>query len=437
MPRAPANVLPRRHFLGGVSSFPLAVALASAACLDRCKKSDAELAEEERKKAEEQWRESKAVAPWRVFKGSVRSHQTNPRPEVYTRFDAAIAGLSGDQKPEALIEYFTWLALNRDQLDLHDEDKFPLLLPMLLGPTPLPPWYDAGAEHLLWAGVLVLVDLADKGNSLPIGELLFYELSRATPSDAWPPPLRTAATLARGAAYFVNELHYASDEELTRYIEAIGGLKKEELAIVAAIFAEPLKDSKLPPEEGARRLLLATGYFLRAANRGKLKRDEAAAADLEAALDALEEIGIENEITLFAWSALHLQRGHHDKAAASMRKLAESPHIDDATKKEMIGLAGRFEKEKEDPGLFSKQTMLLAVVAAVIRRAGGVEKVIGYLVGPETAQKLMAPFRVFDEAWGKLGEVKDLASLDKLKGGAKSGFDALKAKASALTEEVK
>ncbi len=401
-------------------TFGLAVATFGSGC-GGCSKTDAERAAEERAEAEERWKSSRAILPWRAMKGSVRSNGADPRPEVYVRWDAMVAKAD----VETVTTYLIWLAANRDQLTEFDEDKFPTVLEILTGQgaPALPPWYDNGADHLLVTMTVLLLDAADSGNKLPVGEIAFYELSRAEPKPNWPAALAALGRYARGVTFFLNEFHYAANEELAHYDEAVAALSDEERAVVAALFKEELKESKLPPAEQGKHILVALGAFTRAANFAKLKRDEDTTREVERGLEALEALGIENELTLWGWALVHQRRKRYDKSAEALHKLAKTPYLDEATKAEIEKSANDMAKQSEDPGILQSQATTVAVVRALVARAGGVEAILAIFLGKEQAAKIVAPFVAIDDTFET---IKEATSTKKIEGLADEGISKAK-----------
>ncbi len=395
-----------------------------------CDKTDAERAAEERAQAEERWKKSNAILPWRALKGSVRSSGAEPRPEVYARWDAMVRVADA----AAVTEYLVWLAAHRDQLTEFDEDKFPTVLGLFAGKsTPLPEWYDSGADHVLVTMTVLLLDGADAGNKLPVGEIAFYELSRAEPKPGWPGALTALARYARGVAFLLNELHYAANEELAIFEEAALALPEDQRALVATILKDALTQSKLPPAEQGKHVLVALGAFTRAANFAKLKRDEDVTLSVERGLEALEALGIENELTLWGWALVHQRRGRYDKSAESLRKLAKTPYLDDATKAEIEESAAEIEKEAKDPGLFRSQATTLAVLRALIARAGGAEVVLAAFVGQEQAAKIVAPFKAVDETFLV---IEQATSTKRIEGLADEGMSQMKERGGSLWDRL-
>lgn len=391
----------------------MALATAGAGC-GGCSKTDAERAAEERAKAEEKWKGSWALLPWRAMKGSVRSNNASPRPEVYVRWDAMVA----KSDVETVTEYLIWLAAHRDQLTEYDEDKFPTVLECFGGQS-LPAWYDNGADHLLVAMTVLLLDAADSGNKLPVGDIAFYELSRAEPKPDWPGALAVLGRYARGVTFFLNEFHYAANEELAHYDEEVNALSEVELTAVAWLFKDQLAKSTLPPHEQGKHLLVALGAFTRAANLAKLERDEDTTREVERGLEALEALGIENELTLWGWALVHQRRKRYDKSAESLHKLAKTPYLDEATKAEIEKSASDMAKQSEDPGIFQSQATTVAVVRALVARAGGVEGILAILLGKEQAAKIVAPFVAVDDTFQAM---KDATSTKKIEGLADEGI---------------
>lgn len=386
-------------------------------------KTDAERAEEERREADEAWRSSYALLPWRALKGAARSRGAENRPAIYVEVDRtldALAAPSGDDrgreardKTEAAVKLLTYLVVHKSELAKHDEDEFPRLANLWTGTTPPRPfeWYDNGAEHLVTAFVVLVLDAVDKGNRVPAGDVVFYELARAETKDAWPREVRVLGRYARGLTYGVHAYHYAADEELTEYLGEVEGAAPSEYRLLDTFVPPPERldgDASAPPESPAmggtvaadagvdpavamRESLRAVGYFTRAWNRLKLDRRELATSDTEEGLKSLERLGIENELTLWGWALVHQQRGRYEQSADALDKLALSPYLDEDAKREVHAAAADVRKHGSDPGFFHKQRTSLAILKALVARGGGFEQLAVVILGAERTRQILAP----------------------------------------------
>jgi hypothetical protein len=409
-------------------------------------KTDAERAAEERAKADEIWKKSYALLPWRAIKGAARSQGAPNRPEVYRRVDVALAALAapatGDAerdaklRSDACVQLLTYLVLHRDELAKHDEDEFPRLANLWTGSEPpLPaPWYDNAAEHLFAALGVLLVDATDKSDRVPARDIVFYELSRAPAQEAWPRPLRLAGRYARGVSYLQHDFFFASDEELTAYLDEIESAPEADFAVAAEIgsggvsWARTAEGKPAPPAVVLREVLRAAGYFTRAYVRTKLDRDEAATDDTEKGLEALDRIGIENELTMWGWALVHQRRGRYEESARSLEKLAESPYLDERAKTDIRAAAADMKKHEGSASWFHQQKTTAAIVQALVARAGGAENILAVVLGPERAKQIFAPFLAISSARETLRDMamKERGRFDGLAGGAKeSGKKAL------------
>ncbi len=388
---------------------------------------------EERKKADELWQASMALMPWRAIKGAVRSQGAPNRPAVYVEVDRTMAVLAtsagstaaaATARSTACVELLAYLVIHRHDLVTYDEDLYPRLANILEhDQPPMPvPWYDNPAEHLLVALAVLLLDAADKGDRLPAGDIVFYELSRAPAQPGWPQPLRLIARYARGLVYLQHAFHFAAEEELTAYIAEVDKTPKEALELVAVFFDELAAKAKIDRLQAARESLLALGHLTRAYNRMKLEREEPATDDLEAALGSLDRLGVENELTLWAQAVVHQKRGRYEQAARAMDKLAKSPYLDEPTKKELSSAAADLRKHGKDPGFLHRQRTTLVMVQAVVARLGGVEGILTIVLGKEKAQRWLAPFNAMSSARETLREVAD-SQKERFKGLSESAAE--------------
>lgn len=398
-----------------------------ASCSRCSKKTDAELAAEERKKADEIWKASFALLPWRAIKGAMRSKNAPNRPAIYTKVDATLAVLQKPADPNdlsvekaktaACVDLLTYLVLHRSDLEKYDEDDFPRLANVLEETKPpLPaPWYDNPAEHGAVGLAIILLDAADKGDRVPARDIVFYELSRAPAQPGWPPPMRIATLYARGVTYLQHAFHYAAEEELTKTIEDVKTTSKADFAIVADTFTAT---KGLDKDQTARETFLAVAYLTRAYNRSKLERDDPATEDLALALESLDRLGIENELTWWAHAIVWQKRGEYQKSAHALDKLSESEYLEPEVKADLKAVAAEMRKNDKKRTWFHQRRTQVAIFRAVLARLGGVEGVVGFFVGKDKAHKWIGPFTSMSAAREAL---RDVAASQKDRFGGLAG----------------
>jgi tetratricopeptide (TPR) repeat protein len=374
------------------------LSLVLLALVGGCRKSDAERAAEERAEIDKRIRDSYALVPYRALKLTLRSvGQPNAPQEVDALWKALAATQSVPElqgTPEearrlagAYLDLGVAFYKAKQTLETRDEDEFPLLWKIWLPKhTPVLQGYDAGQEHLVLAGIWLLLDTADRGNRVPATDLVFYELSRATPQPTWEPFARIAARGNRGLAFCEAGYHYAAEEELTAFITESEAVPPEDFDSVRG--ASP---------ERSRELTLAAGYFLRAWNRMGLKRERAAEDDLERGLKSLEKLGIENELTWWGWAFIHFRRERYEESANYLDKLAASTYVGEKERQEVKASADEMRRQGGKLPVFLQARAAVILGQALIARAGGPEKVIAAVVGPEQARQLYAPIVWLDQ----------------------------------------
>ncbi|MBN9682669.1 MULTISPECIES: hypothetical protein [unclassified Corallococcus] len=357
-----------------------------------CQKTDAERAAKERAEIDQRLRDSVALVPYRALKLSVRAGDDPKAPEEVALLWKAVAETRAlpdkpitDEATRAAARTYLDLGIAfykaRKTLQTRDEDEFPLLWTRWASGEALPlPSYDAGQEHAFLAAVLLALDTAEKSDRIPATELVFYELSRATPTPGWPAPLRAAVQASRGAAFCQAGYHYAAEEELTGFIRETEALPPE---------AFPAIQQGTPAQ--SREAVLAAGHFLRAWNRMGLKRERAAEDDIEQGLRSLQTLGVENELTWWGWAFIHTRRGRYEEAAASLDKLAASPYLEDTERREVHDSAEALRKHGDSLPVFQQTRATLLLGRTLLARAGGLEHVLTVLLGPERAKELYAP----------------------------------------------
>lgn len=406
----------RRHLL------PLLLLALFASC-SVCK-SDRERAEAERKEMKEKYEKSFALAPYRVFKIMIRSKDEPNEPEAVKELNALLEeasraaevkdGENAKATAETMARLIKGMYLARKTLNEHDEDDFPLVMTKYGGPNAAKAiqGYDANMEHLFFGVVWWVIQAADKGGRLPSLEIIQYELSRAAPNPGWPWGISQATYWLRGASFCSGKYHYAADEELTAFIDNVEHATPEQVA--------ELKSKDLTGEQ-VRQQMLATGYFTRAWNRYGLKREDAAVADIEQGLKALEKVGIENELTWWGWTLVYVHQKKYPEAAAKLDKLAASPFIEEANRKELKEAADALRSNTSFPLIGETKAMVL-VGKAVIARAGGIEKLLSDVLGTEVAAKVMKPLRVTQQLQEGLTSFNAEQAGSLAKGAAEKGL---------------
>jgi hypothetical protein len=405
-------------------SFVVVALLLFATSCSRCAGGDdAGRAAAERAHVQAKQASSLTLAPYKAVKLLWRSKGAPDRPAAWDKLDDAIAATRDDVKTAAGAygALAKSLVTARGELLGHDEDEFPLLWTVAMPQQPVPAtWYDNGSEHLALATAWVVLDFADGATAkkVPAHDVIFYEAFRSKPAAQWPRALRAWSQLLSGVAYAQGDHHYAAEEDLTAYLATI---ESEPIQ-------EPLVFAKLNvPANEAHKGLRAAGHFARAWNRMGMNRDDAAAEDLKEALKDLEGLGIDNELTQWAWAFVHAQQGNYAESAVQLEKLAQSPHLDEKTRAEIRADAKALGENKKVPVL-GKAKAAAILGQALLKRGGGLEHILDVIVGSEEAAKPIAWLKGSRDqlAQNVGGAAKDLAGskLDAIKQAVKELTDA-------------
>jgi tetratricopeptide (TPR) repeat protein len=393
--------------------------------LTACKqKSDAERAAEERAEARKRTSSSLVLVPYRSLKTVVRASGVKPPPPELEQLVRIYVEMKPLAEPENLAleaKQIAALALGllkaRALLAKADEDKFPTLWEVFQEQPPPLPWYSARMEHLGLALAAFAFEIAM--NKDPVADVLFYEVDRGEPEPSWPAPLAAASRGARGLAYLSAGYHYAAEIELTDYLAE---LDKTESALSLLLAGSSTTTAALQVPS----MLRAAGHLARAWNRYALKRDDPATDDLEAALAELDKLGVEDELVDWGWALVHSRRGRYKEAAQRLDKLAASPYLTEGERQEVKAYAESMEKN-QGAILFGRTRAQVTLVRAVIARAGGLEKVLAYFLGPELAGEIYNPLRFLQRITeGVSGGVG--GALEQVEGAGKRSLEALKEK---------
>ncbi|MCU0698524.1 MAG: hypothetical protein MUC96_18645 [Myxococcaceae bacterium] len=392
-----------------------------------CLMTDAQRAKKEREQVEQQLKDSRALLPYRVLKLALRSSKSPNRAEALgglVKVADAVRELNG--RPVEQVDSLAWAPVvkalwqARQSMLTHDEDEYPTLAEVYLG-HPLPPPYDPPLEHLAVAVLWFAVDSADHGHKVPGGnQYVFYELMRAEPRPSWPKDARVLAQVLRGGAYCAAEKHYAAEESLTEAIAELEVTTPDELLGLGRV-------SPLEALHGGR----AAAHFLRAWNRMGLGRDEAAADDLEQGLKSLEALGIDNELTQWAWAFVHAQRNRPEQAAEQLDKLSRSPHLDEKTRGDLADGARDLRTSGKGIPVMLKARAMSIIAQALLTRIGGLEGLLVVTLGRERAEKLMVPLSSLRRAREQLADAPGQV-VDQGKALGAKGLELLKDKVQAL-----
>lgn len=425
---------PGTSVLRGRRARAAAVLLMFLSVLGGCRKTDAERAAEERAEIEKKIRDSYALVPYRALKLTLRAEGQPNAPEEIAALWKAVAETRTlpersvtDEEARRVARTYLDLGVAfykaKKTLEKRDEDEFPLLWNRWLQRLSPPfPGYDAGQEHALLASIWLVLDSADRGNRVPATDVVFYELSRATPQPSWVPALRVAIRASRGLAFCEAKYHYAAEEELNAFISETETLPVEEFPSYQGI------DS-----ERSRETLLAAGYFLRAWNRLALKRERAAEDDIERGLRSLEKLGVDNELTWWGWAFIHFRRERYEESAKSLDRLAASPYLGEKERQEVHASAEELRKHGDSVPIFLQARAAIILGQALIARAGGLEKILVVALGPDLGKQLYEPIAWMDRVRQGVGGL----SRDAVGRGAEDTLDAAKEVGSRGLEALK
>jgi hypothetical protein len=431
-PCPPGHASPSRGPRIGAAALVLVLLSSCGGCRG---KTDAERAAQERAEIERKVRDSYILVPYRALKLTLRSErEPNVPPELAvlwravdeTRHLPEKAATEEEARRMARIYLDLGVAFYkaRKLLQQRDEDEFPLLWTKLLPDRPAWPGYDAGQEHAALASIGLLISLIDRNQRVGGTDVVFYELSRATPQPTWSPLPRVIVRASRGLAFCTSKYHYAAEEELNAFLSETESLPADEFPNLWQTTSAQFRET-----------LLAAGYFLRAWNRMGLKRERAAEDDIERGLGSLERLGVENELTWWGWSFLHFRRERYEESARYLDKLAASPYLGEKERQEVRASAEEMRRQGNKLPVFRQARAALILGQALVARAGGLEQVLVTLVGPERAQQLYAPLTWMERVRQRVGEfsTERLASeagetLDKARDLGGKGLEALKQK---------
>jgi hypothetical protein len=136
-----------------------------------------------------------------------------------------------------------------------------------------------------------------------------------------------------------------------------------------------------------------------------LERERAAEDDIERGLRSLEKLGVENELTWWGWAFIHFRRERYEESAASLDKLAASPYVGEKERQEIHACAQELRGHGDRLPIFLQARAAVILGQALIARAGGPEKLLVTVLGPELAKELYTPLAWMDRVRQGMGEV--------------------------------
>lgn len=405
--------------------------------------SDAERAQKERDEVHRQLSSSLLVLPYRGMKTVIRASAVNPPPPQI----AEVIKIHNDLNEKLSVEQTDFAAQSEQMLSLvaalyrsgsilykEEEDRYPLLWNVVkAGPLPAS-YYGAEVEHL-FVGVLDLI-LYVTAKQKPLIDWVYYEFDRSAAQPGWPVELRLLSQLLRGMMFVVGNKHYAAEEELTSYLHSLTKMSADERARLYSTQANGVVVSGDTTHKG----LLAIGHLGRSFNRFALERDDAAYADLEAAIGILNQLGIDNELTDWGRISLALHKKDYAQAGQALDHLSQSPFLFEEDRQEVKRCAADLSKLDRGFVLFGRTRAQFVVARALFARLGGVKTlvaVLAILIGPDNAAKLARPTLLL---WG-IGSVlaedverKSGAAYDQGKQLGQKSYDYLRNKVDKLRE---
>ena len=217
----------------------------------------------------------------------------------------------------------------RDELRVTDEDDYPTLLAQFVtakGGDPaaaeLLKWYDSAWEHLVLALLWTGSQKAPQGFTL-------YELSQLDPEELQVAGVRVASRLVRAAAFFQYDWPWMAEEELDAYLKDLESSRAEVIEFTRTFEGAPPDAT----DDFVVAQWHAPGVLLRALVRMKRKEDDAALDDLDAFLVDADTLGLDDEGVWLVGAYVGIRREDPERALENLRKLKESPMLDDDAKK--------------------------------------------------------------------------------------------------------
>lgn len=202
--------------------------------------------------------------------------------------------------------------------------------------------YNENIEH----AVLSMVVLATKDLGK---DFALYECSKTQPESLKDSEEKTLLEFVRGVLFFSHQLHYLSEDGISRNIDWLNKHKDTPLPYTRAFFGW-----KNFNDEQSHTAFLAMNHLFRGFDRLMMKRDideERALIDFELFLEETKKLGLENESVWAIESFLYLKKDDPEKGIPALRKLLTSPLFSDSEKKSIQETIEYLENDQHDSAL--------------------------------------------------------------------------------------
>lgn len=184
--------------------------------------------------------------------------------------------------------------------------------------------HNENIEHAILS--MVVLATKDLGKDFAL-----YECSKTQPESLKDSEEKTLLEFIRGVLFFSHQLHYLSEDGISRNIDWLNKHKDIPLPYTKAFFGW-----RNFTDEQSHTAFLAINHLFRGFDRLMMKRDideERALIDFELFLEESKKLGLENESVWAIESFLYLKKDDPEKAIPALRKLMNSPLLAGSEKK--------------------------------------------------------------------------------------------------------
>lgn len=272
--------------------------------------------------------------------------------------EVSLSGKKEVSVTEALLMYRDYRAINKLVKET-DEDIFPTLSEAISNHygnknEKAPSYakddkiYYQNVEHAVLS--MIVLATRDLGKDFAL-----YECSKTQPEGLKDSEEKTLLEFVRGMLFFTHQLHYLSEDGLSRNITWLNSHKELPLPYTKAFFGWGNFNN-----EQTHTAFLGMNYLFRGFDRLMMKRDideERGLDDFELFLAESEKLNLQNESIWAIESYLYLKREKPERAIAALRKLQGSPLCDQDEKdaiEKAIGYAGDRKPGKALNGVYDK-----------------------------------------------------------------------------------
>ncbi len=268
-----------------------------------------------------------------------------------------------------------------------------------------------------------------------LGGISLYEFNAIDVETVEDPPMKIYLGVLRSGIYFLEELPYLSEHQLSQLIEYTEKYPNPTITF----------PKELNPNNRTQPLILktqeVTGYLhlVRGAVRHSMNRDldqKRSKDDFYIALNLFEETNTSNELVQITKAYLAIDAERHEEAIKSLKKLRESDKLSLQIKTQIDASIDYLHKRDKESALnyFHDKAFIFSITYELFidSTMNGKQEDIGEMLGVESAKEIQSFVDITSKVYEKSRLVKDIDDIDSLKNDAQKEGEKLWDKAKDL-----